>query len=267
MDLSNAINKLPHDIQYLIYGFIDINTRLQLLKNNNNIIGYFQLIALPKRIQCFENLIQKKLLKSKNRCYVLQTYLSKHLPQAIIMGRHGSTRTLNHGISMEICRISHLHYMPRPSQWNQRNLTYKQNLYLNDQIRSIYSLFYSLSGDISKRFIYIIKKILFKFMLFVIIEKKEAYQIIQLRRQHNIIKEYTKKNLLRFIRQKGRAYERRAKKRIKEAILLAKKQEKADKRENRMLEKEKKDGLSRQKKAFKNACKNKETIIIIRRRM
>ena len=258
--MLDYVKILPNELKYTIFEYIDVDTRINLILKKytiNRLIQYFNIFNINDRIKCFKTCIEDKVVcKKKNgRCISLKNDLLSLLSCVTYINNRGITIKVNHSVCNSICSYSHLDYMPKShGTWVPRNLQFKQSWYLNDQLRQLIPMFYSINFEIkdnnNKKFIYKIRCIILRFMLTMIIYGKTKWELKEFNRCHYNHKMYMKKRIFKILCSKARKYQRAYIKRSKEA-------EKLRIKEQKLLEKQKKKIAKEIKKGKKVIIKRK----------
>ena len=235
----NIIKNLPNELIYIIYSFIDIDTRLDLLLSRYsmslvNSMNYC--LSIEECIKLYTCHIMNKLLKrnlhNQYPAYSLLPLLSQELPK-VTYKRDLRSKTLcyvPHQIETFIVDLVSTRCMPKGyHNWIPRNLETKQREFLRNTINKIYNIFPSLEGEYSQ-FLYVLKRSLMFYLLALIQKGKPEYEKSRCLRDHIRIKQYTKKWVFKELRKKWVQYNKRSKLREKE--LVKKQKELSKKRKN-----------------------------------
>ena len=258
MDL---IKKLPNELVNIIYGFIPIDIRLQLLTEKyplSLIHSYNYLLPIKVCIKLYVLYIRNSLLIRLPKDYYddfkLKPNISKLLPKIRFKTHINNERTacVGHVIEQRIVDLVSLKYIPRSSvNWIPRNLERNQREYLLNVIDRTYSMFTTIEGCY-KKLQYILKKTILFYLIALIRRGKPEYEKARCLRDHIRIKKYMKKYMFKELRKKCVQYKKRSKLREKEQL------------------KKQKELLKQQKKIEKMKQKSKiyipKKIVIIRKR-
>jgi len=265
MSILTFIKQLPLELQHLIYEYIDIHTRIEVIKDKYDtrlFSEYRHVISTEKNIKLFETFVQNKLLESIHgvsghgytwKTMKVKSYISELCPSVSYVS-YNRTNVINHGIIETIRAKTTLQYIPK----HGRSLEVKQFYYILERANDVYHMFSTISGC-DKRLIYILKKTLLYYMIAVIyISKKEVIKK-RIANEHAKIKKWMKRDLPKHLKSAVRKYEKRVKKRLLEKEKLAKKQEKEK------IKAEKKKNLQKSKK--KNQISSPKIVIIKRKKL
>lgn len=257
----DIIKKLPNEVVNIIYGFIHIDIRLELLTRKyplSLLHSYNYVLPITKCIQLYILYIRNPLLLRVPKNYYddfkLKPIISKLLPK-IRYKTHVSNEksiSIGHVIEQKIVDMVSLKYLPRSyNNWVSRNLERNQREYLLNSIDRTYSMFTTIEGGY-KKLQYILKKTILFYLIALIRKGKPEYEKARCLRDHIRIKKYMKKHLFKELRKKCVQYKKRSKLREKEQL------------------KKQKELLKQQKKIEKMKQKSKryipKKIVIIRKR-
>lgn len=275
MTILKNIPRLPIELKYYIYRYLDIDTRIELITHihpQNKFIEYFNAIPTEDNVKLFKVFIQNQLLIFKQspnstwKTWYLKPDIANLLPNITYEHNH-RTHNIQHNICSIIANKSHLHYIPSASGlYVPRNLKHKRYAYVLGQVRSIYSIFSSISGC-SQNFIYILKKTLLYYMIAIIINGKENAIATRNKIYHNIKKIWLKRDLPRPLKRAVKLYDKRVKIRIIENNKITMKKAREDAK--RAKQKVKEDAKNAKKQAREDAKReklNKPKIVIIKRK-
>ena len=231
MSILTFIKQLPLELQHLIYEYIDIHTRIEVIKDKYDtrlFSEYRHAISTEKNIKLFEIFVQNKLLESKQNIghgYTWKTMKVKShitdLCPSVSYVSYNRTNVINHGIIETIRAKTSLQYIPK----HGRSLEHKRFYYILERANDVYHMFSTISGC-DERLIYIIKKTLLYYMFAIIYTSKKEVIKKRIANEHTKIKKWMKRDLPKPLKSAVKKYEKRVKKRILEKEKLAKKQEK-----------------------------------------
>ena len=253
MSILTFIKQLPLELQHLIYEYIDIHTRIEVIKDKYDrglFSEYRHAISTEKNIKLFETFVQNKLLELKQNIGIngytwktmkVKSYISELSPSFSYVG-YNKTIVINHGIIETIRATTSLDYIPKYG----RNLEHKRFYYILERANDVYHMFSTIYGC-DKRLIYILKKTLLYYMIAVIYTSKKEVIKKRIANEHAKIKKWMKRDLPKSLKSAVIKYEKRVKKRFLEKEKLAKKQEKEKLREESKIAKNKKNQMSSSK--------------------
>ena len=218
METLDYIKRLPRDLKYIVYEFIDIHTRVELMCSIYNIqkfTDYFRAMPIDENIRLFKLFIQNQLFCEKvvgnYTRWSLKPSILKLLPTMNFTRPITGKKVYHNEIVGLITNISNLQFIPHNSgNYIIRNLEWKKQQYMYTKNCQLYEVFSTLNGN-SKRFIYIIKKIFLYYMIAIVLYGKRSYELQKIKKQHAIIKHWLKKVLPKPLKQSVREYNKRAK--------------------------------------------------------
>lgn len=261
MTVLNFIPRLPNELKYCIYNYIDIDTRIELMTyvcNKRVFLEYIDAIPTEKNVHLFEKFVTNKILTYQQRrgsiyeMWPLKPSVSKLVP-VVKYKIDNREVVLRNQIYFVIVVNAATEYIPqRRDNYTPRRLEQKREEFIREHALSIYNLFSTFECGAShenlKRFL---KKTLLDYMIIIIMNGKErALQKITRKKQVEI-KIWLKRNLPKPLKQAARLYQRRAKLREKERVKIAK----------RLKQKKKEEEKKRKKEE-----KNKPKVVIIRKK-
>lgn len=218
METLDYIKILPQDLKYIVYEFIDIQTRIELMCSIYNVqkfTDYLRAMPVDENIRLFKLFIQnqlfcKKVVGNYTR-WSLKPGILKLLPTMNFSRPILGKKVYYNEIVGLITNISNIEYIPKNSRnYIIRNLEWKRREYMYTKNCQLYDVFSTLNGS-NRRFIYIIKKTFLYYMIAIVLYGKRFYELQKIRKQHAIIKRWLKKVLPKPLKQSVREYNKRAK--------------------------------------------------------
>lgn len=261
METLDYIKRLPRDLKYIVYEFIDIHTRVELMCSIYNIqkfTDYFRAMPIDENIRLFKLFIQNQLFCEKvvgnYTRWSLKPSILKLLPTMNFSRPILGKKVYYNEIAGLITNISNLQFIPKNSgNYIIRNLEWKKQQYMYTKNCQLYEVFSTLNGN-SKRFIYIIKKTFLYYMIAIVLYGKKSYELQKIKHQHAIIKRWLKKVLPKPLKQSVREYNKRAKvretERQKQMRFMAR-QKKKEANELKKIKAKKERQLEREKAKIK----------------
>lgn len=276
MTVLNFIPRLPNELKYCIYNYIDLDTRIELMTyayNKRVFLEYIDAIPTEKNVQLFEKFVTNKILtyqqrpRSTYKRWCMKPAVSKLFP---VVKYKIDTRVvvLRNEIYNVITRNANTEYIPqRRDNYTPRGLEWKRQQFIRERASDIYNVFSTFEcGASLEKLKYFLKKTLLRYMIIIIINGKErALQKITRKKQAEI-KIWLKRNLPKPLKQAATLYQRRAKLREKERVKIAKQRVKEDAKRLKQKMKEEEKKRKKEEKKRKKEEKNKPKVVIIRRK-
>lgn len=269
MNVLNLIARLPNELKYCIFNYIDIDSRIELITYNCNkrlFLEYVNVIPTEKNVQLFEKFVTNKILTYKQRSlssyksWYIKSSISKLFP--VVKYKVDNREILSRNrIYDVITRIANTEYIPqRRDNYTPYNLEWKRQRFIEERVSDIYNVFSTFEcGASHEKLKYFLKKTLLHYMIVIIMNAKELWFQKITQKKHAEIKIWLKRSLPKPLKQAATLYQRRAKIREKERLKIAKQNAKinAKRLKQKMREEEKKR---------KKEEKSKSKVVIIRRK-
>lgn len=273
MNILNIIARLPNELKYCIFNFIDIDSRIELMTyvcNKRLFIEYIDAIPTEKNVQLFEKFITNKILTYKQRtsnsyksCYI-KSSVSKLFP--VVKYKIDNREILSRNRLYDVLtRIANTEYIPqRRDNYTPHNLEWKRQTFIKERAFEIYNVFSTFECDTShEKLKYFLKKSLLHYMIVIIMNAKESWFQKITQKKHAEIKLWMKRSLPKPLKQAATLYQRRAKIREKERVKIAKQIAKQNAKANAKRLKQK---MREEEKKRKKEEKNKPKVVIIKRK-
>ena len=270
MNILNLIARLPNELKHCIFNYIDIDSRIELMTyvyNKRLFLEYIDVIPTEKNVQLFDKFITNKILTYKQRTtnsyksWYIKSSVSKLFP--VVKYKIDNREVLSRNRIYDVLtRIANTEYIPqRRDNYTPHNLEWKRQIFIEERASDIYNVFSTFEcGASHEKLKYFLKKTLLHYMIVIIMNAKELWEIkITLKKQAEI-KFWLKRSLPKPLKQAATLYQRRAKIREKERVKIAKQNAKANAKrlKQKMREEE--------KKRKKEEKKSKSKVVIIRRK-
>jgi hypothetical protein len=269
MNVLNLIARLPDELKYGIFNYIDIDSRIELITYNCNkrlFLEYIDVIPTEKNVQLFDKFITNKILTYTQRTtnsyksWYIKSSVSKLFP--VVKYKIDNREVLSRNrIYDVITRIANTEYIPqRRDNYTPHNLEWKRRRFIEERACDMYNVFSTFEcGASHEKLKYFLKKTLLHYMIVIIMNAKELWFQKITQKKHAEIKIWLKRSLPKPLKQATTLYQRRAKIREKERLKIAKQNAKinAKRLKQKMREEEKKR---------KKEEKSKSKVVIIRRK-
>ena len=269
MNVLNLIARLPNELKYYVFNYIDIDSRMELMTyvcNKRLFLEYIDAIPTEKNVQLFEKFITNKILTFKQRTtnsyklWYIKSSVSKLFP--VIKYKIDSREVLSRNRIYDVLtRIANTEYIPqRRDNYTPHNLEWKRRRFIEERACDMYNVFSTFECDTSHQQVkYFLKKTLLHYMIVIIMNAKELWFQKITQKKHAEIKVWLKRSLPKPLKQAATLYQRRAKIREKERVKIAKQNAKANAK--RIKQKMKEEEKKRKKEE-----KSKSKVVIIRRK-
>jgi hypothetical protein len=270
MTVLNLIARLPNELKYCIFNYIDIDSRIELMTyvyNKRLFLEYIDAIPTEKNVQLFDKFITNKILTYKQRTansyksWYIKSSVSKLFP--VLKYKIDNREVLSRNRIYDVLtRIANTEYIPRRrDNYTPHNLEWKRQRFIEERACDMYNVFSSFECDAShEKLKYFLKKVLLHYIIIIIINGKERALEKITQKKHAEIKVWLKRSLPKPLKHAATLYQRRAKLREKERLKIAKQNAKANAK--RLKQKMKEEEKIR-KKEEKNS---KPKVVIIRRK-
>ena len=139
MNVLDLIVKLPNELKFCIFNYIDIDTRIEFIKykyNSGVFNQYRHAITTETNIELFRTLVQNKLLESKQnighngytwKTMKVKSHITDLCPSVSYLSNN-RTNVINHGVIENIRTKASLQNIPNYG----RSLEHKRFYYILD---------------------------------------------------------------------------------------------------------------------------------------
>lgn len=270
MNVLNLIARLPDELKYCVFNYIDIDSRIELMThicNKQLFLEYINAIPSEKNVQLFEKFVRNEILTYKQRSastyksWYIKSSISKLFP--VVKYKIDNREVLSRNRIYDVLtRIANTEYIPRRrDNYTPHNLEWKRQRFIEERASDIYNVFSTFEcGTSHEKLKYFLKKTLLRYMIVIIMNGKELWFQKITQKKHAEIKLWLKRSLPKPLKHAATLYQRRARLREKEQAKITKQNAKVNAK--RLKQKMKEE----EKKRKKEEKKNKPKVVIIRRK-